>query len=83
MGFTNVTESCLSRLDICNPGNNKFLIWDGFHPTTAAHQVIADRALAVIEAKSVPEPTIAWGTLLAICAFGATGILKRQQKSQH
>ncbi|MHC5937444.1 SGNH/GDSL hydrolase family protein [Nostoc sp.] len=79
LGFTNVTESCLSRLDICNPGNNKFLVWDGFHPTTAAHQVIADAALAAIEAKSVPEPAINLG-ILALGAFGAIGVLKRQQK---
>jgi len=79
LGFTNVTESCLSRLDICNPGNNKFLVWDGFHPTTAAHKVIADAALAAIEAKSVPEPAINLG-ILALGAFGAVGILKRQQK---
>ncbi|MEH2250860.1 SGNH/GDSL hydrolase family protein [Nostoc sp.] len=79
LGFTNVTESCLSRLDICNPGNNKFLIWDGFHPTTAAHKVIADAALAAIEAKSVPEPSINLG-ILALGAFGAIGVLKRQQK---
>ncbi|MEH2072162.1 MAG: SGNH/GDSL hydrolase family protein [Nostoc sp.] len=80
LGFTNVTESCLSRPDICQPGNNKFLIWDGFHPTTAAHKVIADTALAAIEAKSVPEPTTPWGTLLAIGAFSAVGVVKRQQK---
>ncbi|MDF5736771.1 MULTISPECIES: SGNH/GDSL hydrolase family protein [unclassified Nostoc] len=79
LGFTNVTESCLSRLDICNPGNNKFLVWDGFHPTTAAHQVIADAALAAIDAKSVPEPAINLG-ILALGAFGAVGVLKRQQK---
>ncbi|MEH2237587.1 SGNH/GDSL hydrolase family protein [Nostoc sp.] len=79
LGFTNVTESCLSRLDICNPGNNKFLVWDGFHPTTAAHKVIADVALAAIEAKSVPEPSINLG-ILALGAFGAVGVLKRQQK---
>jgi phospholipase/lecithinase/hemolysin len=79
LGFTNVTESCLSRLDICNPGNNKFLIWDDFHPTTAAHKVIADTALAAIEAKSVPEPAINLG-ILTLAAFGALGVLKRQQK---
>ncbi|MEH2351543.1 MAG: SGNH/GDSL hydrolase family protein [Nostoc sp.] len=79
LGFTNVTESCLSRLDICDPGNNKFLVWDGFHPTTAAHKVIADVALAAIEAKSVPEPAINLG-ILALGAFGAVGMLKRQQK---
>ncbi|WP_325034755.1 SGNH/GDSL hydrolase family protein [Nostoc sp. 'Lobaria pulmonaria (5183) cyanobiont'] len=80
LGFTNVTESCLSRPDICQPGNNKFLIWDGVHPTTAAHKVIADIALAAIEPKSVPKPTTAWGTLLAIGAFGAVEVVKRQQK---
>ncbi|MBD2535674.1 SGNH/GDSL hydrolase family protein [Nostoc flagelliforme FACHB-838] len=79
LGFTNVTESCLSRPDICNPGNNKFLIWDGFHPTTAGHKVIADAALAAIEAKSVPESSSNLG-ILALGAFGAIGVLKRQQK---
>ncbi|MBD0301054.1 MAG: SGNH/GDSL hydrolase family protein [Tolypothrix sp. T3-bin4] len=79
LGFTNVTESCLSRLDICDPGNNKFLIWDGFHPTTAAHKVIADVALAAIEAKSVPEPAMNLG-ILALGVFSALGVLKRQQK---
>jgi phospholipase/lecithinase/hemolysin len=78
-GFTNLTESCLSRLDICNPGNNKFLFWDDFHPTTTAHQVIAETALAAIEAKSVPEPSINLG-ILALGAFGAVGVVKRQQK---
>ncbi|MEH2446706.1 MAG: SGNH/GDSL hydrolase family protein [Nostoc sp.] len=79
LGFTNVTESCLSRPDICDPKNNKFLIWDGVHPTTAAHKVIADTALAAIEAKSVPEPSINLG-ILALGAFSAIGVLKRQQK---
>ncbi|QLE42151.1 SGNH/GDSL hydrolase family protein [Nostoc sp. C052] len=78
-GFTNVTESCLDRLDICNPANNNFLFWDDFHPTTAGHKVIADVALAAIEAKSVPEPSINLG-ILALGAFGAVGVLKRQQK---
>jgi phospholipase/lecithinase/hemolysin len=79
LGFTNVTDSCLSKPDICNPGDNKFLIWDDFHPTTAAHKVIADTALAAINAKSVPEPAINLG-ILALGAFGAMGMLKRQQK---
>ncbi|MEA5601578.1 SGNH/GDSL hydrolase family protein [Nostoc sp. UHCC 0252] len=79
LGFTNVTESCLSRLDICDPGNNNFLLWDDYHPTTAAHKVIAGAALAAIEAKSVPEPAINLG-ILALGAFGAVGVLKRQQK---
>ncbi|MBC6435334.1 PEP-CTERM sorting domain-containing protein, partial [Nostoc sp. HG1] len=79
LGFTNVTESCLDRLDICDPANNKFLFWDDYHPTTAGHKVIADTALAAIETKSVPEPAINLG-ILALGAFGAVGMLKRQQK---
>ncbi|MEH2074601.1 MAG: SGNH/GDSL hydrolase family protein [Nostoc sp.] len=79
LGFTNVTDSCLSNPNICKPGNNKFLIWDDFHPTTAAQKVIADTALAAIDAKSVPEPSINLG-ILALGAFGAVGVLKRQQK---
>ncbi|MHC5599880.1 MAG: SGNH/GDSL hydrolase family protein [Nostoc sp.] len=78
-GFTNVTESCLSRLDICDPANNKFLFWDDFHPTTAAQKVIADVALAAIDAKSVPEPSLNLA-ILAVGAFGAVAVLKRQQK---
>jgi phospholipase/lecithinase/hemolysin len=76
LGFTNVTEPCLSSAD-CDPAT--FLFWDGFHPTTAAQKVIADTALADIEAKSVPEPSVNLG-ILALGAFGAVGVLKRQQK---
>jgi phospholipase/lecithinase/hemolysin len=76
LGFTNVTEPCLSSPD-CDPAT--FLFWDGFHPTTAAQKVIADTALADIEAKSVPEPSVNLG-ILALGAFGAVGVLKRQQK---
>ncbi|YAG13039.1 hypothetical protein NSTC745_02355 [Nostoc sp. DSM 114161] len=65
---------------ICNPVNNKFLIWDYYHPTTVTHQGIADTALAAIEAKSVPEPSTELGTLLAVATFGTVGVLKRQQK---
>ncbi|BDI17260.1 esterase [Nostoc cf. commune SO-36] len=79
LGITNAKESCLSRLDICKPGDNKFLFWDDFHPTTGVHKAIADAALAAIDAKSVPEPSINLG-ILALGAFGAVGVLKRQQK---
>ena len=43
-GFTNVTEACLNNLTTCdNP--DKFLFWDGIHPTTAAHRILAKTAL--------------------------------------
>ncbi|MDZ8051343.1 MAG: SGNH/GDSL hydrolase family protein [Aulosira sp. ZfuVER01] len=82
-GFTNVANSCRvqtsqTTYEFCsNP--NQYLFWDEVHPTTAAQKLIADRALAAIEAKSVPEPSTALGTL-AIGAWGAAAVLKRKRK---
>lgn len=42
-GFTNVTAACLYNRTSCdNPDN--FLFWDGIHPTTAAHRILAEAA---------------------------------------
>ncbi|MBD2499985.1 SGNH/GDSL hydrolase family protein [Anabaena azotica FACHB-119] len=47
-GFTNVSSSCLSGSNACgNP--NQFLFWDGIHPTTEAHRIIADTAFSAIQ----------------------------------
>lgn len=47
-GFSNVSSSCLSGSKACgNP--NQFLFWDGIHPTTAAHRIIADTAFSAIQ----------------------------------
>lgn len=47
-GFTNVTET---KLDLetgdVTPGN--YLFWDGVHPTTRTHRIIAQRAVQLIE----------------------------------
>jgi phospholipase/lecithinase/hemolysin len=54
-GFENATESCVANLATsrCNPGNwDKWVFWDGAHPTTAAQQALAARFRAAI-----PEPT--------------------------
>ncbi|QSJ14523.1 hypothetical protein JYQ62_21710 [Nostoc sp. UHCC 0702] len=46
-GLTNVTKACVSNLATCdNP--NKFLFWDGIHPTTAAHRILAEAALKAL-----------------------------------
>jgi thermolabile hemolysin len=42
--FTNVTNACLSNLGSCD-NSKKFLFWDGIHPTTTAHQILAEAAL--------------------------------------
>ncbi|MBD2778445.1 SGNH/GDSL hydrolase family protein [Iningainema tapete] len=47
-GFTNVTSACLNNTATCkNP--DKFLFWDGIHPTTEAHQILAKTALRALK----------------------------------
>ncbi len=47
-GFTNVTTGCLSAPDLCRQSDT-FLFWDGIHPTTAAHQVLSERAFSALQ----------------------------------
>ncbi len=80
LGFTNASEPCLNTnaQTICaNP--DEYLFWDPIHPTSRAHQLVADAAFSAIKAKSVPEPSTALGTL-AIGAWGAAAVLKRKRK---
>ncbi|MBC8118240.1 MAG: hypothetical protein H7X75_01515, partial [Burkholderiaceae bacterium] len=50
-GFTNVTAPCFNTLvpspTLCATPNT-YTYWDPFHPTAAAHAVIANRAAATI-----------------------------------
>lgn len=46
-GFTNVTEDAISGLPTANP--DEYLFWDGVHPTTAAHEYVADAVLQELE----------------------------------
>ena len=56
-GLTNVTSACLNNAASCSNAN-KFLFWDGIHPTTAAHQILAKTALRAIstELSLPPRP---------------------------
>jgi phospholipase/lecithinase/hemolysin len=70
-GFTNVENPCLFTLScVLDPAQQQqYLFWDGIHPTTQAHQFIAQRALETLSkqnSKSVPEP----GLVLGLFAFG-------------
>lgn len=69
-GFTNVSTPCKSGpngfpgLPCANP--DEYLFWDSFHPTAAAHTLIAQAAL-----NAIPEP----GTVL-LFALAVAGLLQ-------
>ncbi|MBD2461229.1 SGNH/GDSL hydrolase family protein [Oscillatoria sp. FACHB-1407] len=44
-GFKNVTQNCLVDFATCSQPD-QFLFWDGIHPTTATHRILADSAFA-------------------------------------
>jgi phospholipase/lecithinase/hemolysin len=52
-GFKNVDDSCLTfgvlRRAICSTPN-KYLFWDGIHPTTAGHDFLSDKAREALAA---------------------------------
>lgn len=52
--FTDVTNACGNPLAACNADLASALFWDGIHPTTVAHAMIASEMLALTAA--VPEP---------------------------
>ncbi len=51
-GMTDVTNGCAQNDPVCDPNTTFF--WDGLHPTTAGHAIIARAALEIV---SVPEPS--------------------------
>jgi len=60
-GFTNVTSPCLAGLSACG-SPDKFLFWDGIHPTTAAHRILGETAFwAIKEAGMVNSRSVLLG----------------------
>jgi outer membrane lipase/esterase len=69
-GFTNTTDACgaPSNSGVCPANIANALFWDGIHPTTAAHTLIAQQVFAL----AVPEPSeIAMMLLGLIVVAGA------------
>jgi outer membrane lipase/esterase len=69
-GFANVTDACGAIVG-CDP--DSFLYWDGIHPTSAGHALVAERIFAAV----VPEPAT-W----ALMAAGAVVLLARRRRTQ-
>ena len=69
-GFNNTTQGCLSNLSAL-PSCAGYAYFDGVHPTTAAHRLLAERFAGAV---GVPTP----GTLSLFClAFAALLVSRR------
>lgn len=90
-GFTNVTDACLTNytfpidtdgFSICSDPDS-YLFWDNFHPSTAAHAIVADVAFAQLhEPEAVPEPGTRWSLVaLGAVAVGAKAYRRRARKA--
>jgi phospholipase/lecithinase/hemolysin len=67
-GLTNVTHAC-GAIAGCDPSTSMF--WDGIHPTSAGHAIIASQMLA-----AVPEPS---STLML--AVGIVGLMAWRRRA--
>lgn len=67
-GFVNTTASAQGQASV-NP--NTYVYWDALHPTTAAHQTIAEGALAALAGAfdNIPDPSS------VVNAFGLTPVI--------
>ncbi|MBW4611641.1 MAG: SGNH/GDSL hydrolase family protein [Hassallia sp. WJT32-NPBG1] len=83
-GFKDVTTACvtgnfLQVASICdNPDD--FLFFDDVHPSSRAHNLIAQAALTAVRGKTIPEPSAVLG-MLALGALGVAGVRKRKLTS--
>lgn len=69
-GLTNVSDACI--VGACDA--SKYLFWDGIHPTTRGHEIIAQAAFAAV----VPEPET-----YALFALGLAALAWRARRRTH
>jgi outer membrane lipase/esterase len=62
-GLINVTDACGATVD-CDPWTSLF--WDGIHPTSAGHALLAEHMLAA----AVPEPGAMWMAMAGMLLIG-------------
>ena len=83
-GFKDVTNPCVTGnfLQVANVCENPddFLFFDDVHPSSRAHNLIAQAALTAVNGKTIPEPSAVLG-MLALGALGAAGMRKRKLTS--
>lgn len=71
-GLTDVTDACAySPSCIADPSGTFF--WDGIHPTTAGHDILAQAAL-----RTIPEPAT-----VALLGIGLIGLAVARRKRMH
>lgn len=68
-GLSNISDACGAAINNCDPATALF--WDGIHPSTKGHQLIAGAMMAA----AVPEPS----TYL-LFAFGLAGLAAWQRR---
>jgi len=83
-GFKNVTQSCLIKEIVCTHPE-EYLFWDGIHPSTVGHKLLAKLTLPKLQtapkASPNPAPTLALPlSILIFAVFGLSLIMLKQRK---